>query len=79
MPIYDFRCKKCGKVSEIFLRSPDRQATRCPSCGSECLEKLFSASYLVRGETGAPGTTCCGKTERCERPPCSTDEVCRRR
>lgn len=79
MPIYDFRCKECGKVSEIFLRDFHSGAIRCPGCGSEHLEKLFSVPYVVRGEASAPGTTCCGRTERCEAPPCSTDDVCRRR
>ena len=79
MPIYDYRCQECGKVSEIFLRSLDSQATRCPDCGSGKLEKLVSASYVVRTDASAPGTTCCGRTERCEAPPCSTGDVCRRR
>jgi putative FmdB family regulatory protein len=79
MPIYDYRCHECGKVSEVFLRSFDSPAIRCPHCGSERVKKLFSASYVVRGETRTPGTTCCGRTERCETPPCSTDDVCRRR
>ena len=78
MPIYDYRCSQCGRVSEIFIRSPDNEAIRCPNCGSDNLKKLVSASYLVRTETRAPGTTCCGRIERCEKPPCSTEDVCRR-
>jgi len=30
MPIYDFRCRECGKVSEIFLRGAN-QTARCPA------------------------------------------------
>ena len=78
MPIYDFRCQECGKVSEIFLRSIDSQAARCPGCGSDNMERLISASYTIKMNASAPGTTCCGKTERCETPPCSTGDVCRR-
>ncbi|MFC1944540.1 zinc ribbon domain-containing protein [Chloroflexota bacterium] len=78
MPIYDFKCQECGTVSEILYRSLDSQANHCPSCGSESMEKLFSASYTVRREASAPGATCCGKVERCETPPCSTDDGCRR-
>jgi putative FmdB family regulatory protein len=79
MPIYDYRCNECGKISEILVRNLDGETIRCPGCGSDKLEKLVSASYLVRTESRAPGTTCCGRTERCEAPPCSTGDVCNRR
>ena len=78
MPIYDFKCLECGKVSEIFLRSADGQATCCPDCGSENLERLVSGSYMIRAGASAPGTTCCGRTERCDTPPCSTGGQCSR-
>ena len=78
MPIYDFRCQECGRVSEIFLRGASHTA-RCPACGSDNMERLISASYMMKMDAAAPGTTCCGRTERCEAPPCSTGDVCRRR
>jgi len=78
MPIYDFRCKDCGKVSEIFLRSAGETA-RCPACGSNNVEKLISASYMIKMDSSSSGTTCCGRSERCETPPCSTQGVCHRK
>ncbi|RLC93193.1 MAG: zinc ribbon domain-containing protein [Chloroflexi bacterium] len=79
MPVYDFRCHQCGKVSEVFLRSPQSETVCCPSCGSERTEKLISASYMIKTESSVPGgTTCCGRTERCEKPPCSTEGTCQR-
>ena len=78
MPIYDFRCRECGKVSQIFLRGAG-QVARCPACSSDNMERLISASYMVKMDAPASGTTCCGRTERCETPPCSTEAVCRRR
>jgi len=75
MPIYDFRCLDCGKVSEIFIQSRE-QTLRCPDCGSANMERLMSSSYLVRTNSQAPGTTCCGRTERCDAPPCSTGDTC---
>jgi putative FmdB family regulatory protein len=79
MPVYDYRCGDCGKVSEIFQRSLDSQAIKCPNCGSENLEKLVSASYMIKMSALAPGLTCCGRTERCETPPCASGGSCRRR
>ena len=78
MPIYDFRCRERGRVSEIFLRSASHTDRR-PACGSDNMERLISASYMIKMDAAAPGTTCCGRTERCEAPPCSTGDVCRRR
>ena len=78
MPIYDYECQECGQVSEVFLRGPDSDDIKCPHCGSENLKRLISASYMIRTGVPAPDNTCCGRTERCETPPCSTGDVCRR-
>ncbi len=79
MPIYDFMCQECGKVSEFLLSGlSDSKKLVCHSCGNKNLERLISAPRLLRDKTDAPGTTCCGRTERCETPPCSTGEQCRR-
>ena len=79
MPIYDYRCRECGKVSEIVLLSLSSKDIKCPNCGSKNLERLISASYMLKMGVPAPSTTCCGRTERCEIPPCSTGDVCRRK
>jgi len=79
MPIYEYKCQECGKVSEFFIRSVSGGETlTCASCGSHNLERVLSMPSLLKGKATAPGTTCCGRAERCETPPCSTDERCRR-
>jgi putative FmdB family regulatory protein len=78
MPIYEYKCRECGKVSEIFLHSLNNQNVQCPACGSYKLDKLLSASYTLKTQSAAPGSTCCGREERCETPPCSLDNTCRR-
>ncbi|MCK4331558.1 MAG: hypothetical protein KAW81_03270 [Dehalococcoidia bacterium] len=55
-------------VSEILIRNLRKDAPRCPACGSANLEKLVSASCLVRTQISAPGTACCARTERCQAP-----------
>ena len=79
MPIYDYKCQQCGKVSELLLRSADSENIKCPNCGSKNLERLISATYMIGKNASMPGTTCCGRTERCEAPPCSSGDVCLRR
>jgi len=78
MPIYDFRCQKCGKVSEVFVHSMESSTVQCPACGGKDMEKLISASFTMKTRTSTDNTTCCGRAERCETPPCSTGERCRR-
>lgn len=77
MPIYDFKCRDCGRISEVLLRATDKIVC-CPSCGSENMERLVPSSYMVKTNAPAPGTTCCGRDERCATPPCSTGGTCRR-
>lgn len=78
MPIYDYKCLECGHVSEIFHRSLVLEPVRCSSCNGENLERCFSASYLIKIGSTISGTTCCGKTERCDTPSCSEGYSCRR-
>jgi putative FmdB family regulatory protein len=77
MPLYDFECRDCGRVSEVLIRTSG-QVAHCPECDSTNVERLISASYMIKTDVSGPGTTCCGRSERCEVPPCSTGDVCRR-
>jgi putative FmdB family regulatory protein len=78
MPIYEYKCRGCGEVMEVFTKN-QAEAVKCPHCGSEEMEKLFSSSYMIRMGSSSPGRTCCGREERCDTPPCSDGGVCRRR
>lgn len=78
MPVYDIKCNECGRVSEILLRGTDDKAIHCPGCGSENIERLIAAPNMIRMEAPALGKTCCGRSERCETPPCSTGDTCHR-
>jgi putative FmdB family regulatory protein len=57
MPIYEFHCDKCGKDSELLVRSSDWKNSECPHCGSKKLSKKFStfASTGVATPAGKPG------------------------
>lgn len=46
MPIFEYRCKKCGTAFEALVSNADAKAT-CEKCGSKQTEKqlsIFSAS-----------------------------------
>jgi len=50
MPIYEYRCKKCGTQIEVLMRSSDKPPARCKKCGGG-LEKLISSPAIqFKGE-----------------------------
>jgi len=76
MPIYEYRCCACDAQFETLVRGGEPIA--CPNCGSTALDKLVSAPFVSTGRTARPaGQTCCGRDERCDRPPCSGAGTCR--
>jgi putative FmdB family regulatory protein len=79
MPIYEYKCSNCGEIIEVFQKTSVPQNLNCQRCGSNHMEKIFSipGSVKVAGPS-KKGTTCCGRTERCDTPPCSVGEGCRR-
>ncbi|MDO8671979.1 MAG: zinc ribbon domain-containing protein [Dehalococcoidia bacterium] len=51
MPIYEFRCKACGRKNSVFLRSfSDECSPACSSCGSQELRRLVSLFSVVKSE-----------------------------
>ncbi|OPX17602.1 hypothetical protein BXT86_05650 [candidate division WOR-3 bacterium 4484_100] len=80
MPIYEYRCEDCGKITEIFFKSAnDNQTITCSYCGSDRLTKIVSApGAVIMGGSRTKGRTCCGRTEPCDTPPCSEGGVCQR-
>lgn len=71
VPIYDYRCADCGHVAELLVREAGSTPVRCPSCQGERIERLPSAARMVSAHR-TQGSTCCGREERCETPPCSS-------
>ena len=70
MPIYEYRCRDCGKVSELLMGVTGRRQVKCSHCGSERMERLLSApaSVRVKGSPSASGSECCGLTNPCDDP-----------
>ncbi|NCP10276.1 zinc ribbon domain-containing protein, partial [bacterium] len=42
MPIYEFKCRQCGKDFEALVIG-SRDDINCPQCNSTSLERLMSA------------------------------------
>jgi putative FmdB family regulatory protein len=44
MPLYEFRCKKCGAITEALIRRVGAmgETVNCAHCGSAAMSKLIS-------------------------------------
>jgi putative FmdB family regulatory protein len=51
LPLYEYRCRKCGKHTEKIQKFSDRPLATCPHCGGK-LEKLISSSAIRFKGTG---------------------------
>ncbi len=56
MPIYEYKCKDCGQVSDIFVHKFDDKPQKCPGCGSPDLGKVstFDAHFYLGGPKAMP-------------------------
>lgn len=50
MPIYEFRCEKCGHRFERWQKMSDSDPDQCPACKADAVERLISAvGFRLKG------------------------------
>lgn len=65
MPLYEYRCEKCGKVFEAYKRLSDVAEEVCPACGNRSSRmgiSLFRAGGS--GSKSSSGGSSCGSGPR---------------
>ena len=51
MPIYEYRCKDCGKISEfLVIRTDESFVPQCKQCKSKKMSRVLSRVRVVRSE-----------------------------
>jgi len=63
MPIFEYRCNKCGAKAEFLEKSGGKNKHICEKCGSSDMRKLFStfsatSSSKSGGSDSCPTGTC---------------------
>ncbi len=59
MPIFEYRCEKCEEDFEELVLSANSKV-KCPSCGSDEVEKQFSAFSSGSGAASSSTGAGCG-------------------
>lgn len=83
MPTYEYECKACGLRFDRRQAITERALVECPECHGEVRRLIGPGAGLIvkggdRGSAGDAGAcslerggrTCCGRDERCGKPPC---------
>lgn len=43
MPIYEYRCTKCGHLLDVLQKMGEAPLLRCPACDEDSLRRMISA------------------------------------
>ncbi len=49
MPIYEYQCKKCNEVFEIFHKIDEECNAACPKCLGPARKLISAASFILKG------------------------------
>ena len=62
MPIYEYRCRECGEITEALVRMGSKAKVTCANCGSRNVERKFSTFGTGGSSSGSSGASCTGFT-----------------
>jgi len=48
MPIYEYRCSKCGEF-EVMQKITDKPLSKCPTCKSKVSKLMSNTSFQLKG------------------------------
>lgn len=69
MPIYEFRCAKCGHIQEFLITSSsDPLELKCSECQGEDLERVLSQVSYAMGASSS--------SSQASSSPCATTRTC---
>jgi len=58
MPLFEYACPNCGHVFEKLVLARNAKPPECPKCGSDQVERIFSAFATASGSRKSSGAVC---------------------
>jgi putative FmdB family regulatory protein len=49
MPIYEYKCASCGKITEIVQKFSDKPLTKCTSCSGRLSKLISNCAFHLKG------------------------------
>lgn len=49
MPIYEYECRKCGHLKEVFQRFSDSPITKCELCNGKMRKLISQNTFHLKG------------------------------
>ncbi len=49
MPIYEYECKECGQIAEVFQKFSDKPLTLCKRCSGKLHKLISHSSFHLKG------------------------------
>ena len=49
MPIYEYQCAACGRVTEKMQKISEAPLTVCPACGGSLVRLISSCAFHLKG------------------------------
>ncbi len=68
MPIYEYECQKCGKITEAMQKFSDPPLCHCEHCSGEMRKLLSMSTFHLKG-SGWYVTDYKGKNQSTSKPP----------
>ena len=48
MPLYDFRCPKCGRPYEVHVTLDEKKPVKCPVCKVKMKKELAPVMFVMK-------------------------------
>jgi putative FmdB family regulatory protein len=58
MPIFEYKCNKCGHKTEFLEKSGSKGKHVCEKCGGKEMQKLFSTFSATSGSKSDSSDSC---------------------
>ena len=71
MPLFEYKCAKCGAGFEVLVRSEKDTPKSCPKCGARKVEKQLS-SFSASVSDGGVNLPSCATSGACGTGACPT-------